>query len=499
MRSTSTSLPSLILYRLALRLLAHLVPQAQQSEWIAEWSAELWYVRDALPSCTPFSLTAHRSLLAFTCGALADAHSLRYLAPPAARPLARSVLACLATLLLLFISTASLAHMLPGVRRVLHLSSFRRDAGVVTIWPAALSEASLPAISLRTVRSWQRRPQHLFRDFAFFASRPRAVHLNAHQAPELIVAYSSSNLPDLLGTPIDHVFTDHSNPLAPKDPLPRLLLSQSAWVTYFGSRPEIFGQTIKVGLQSARIAGVLPDEANPTHAPIDVWLLLPPAMADRLPGTADVIVLGRPSASSVFADRQWSMSVPGPERSLDFTCVALSAHDPAPCRTFFFALLLALLCLPAANFPFAGEGSPTSVRLPIDVALQRVLFLAAKLTLLLPAVFFCSLDLGFCLPWASPNTSVYLQLIFGFASALAALHWTLRDGSRRCPVCLDKLRCPARVGQPSRNFLTWNGTELICAGGHGLLHVPELPTSWFSKPQWHPLDSSWSSLFLHRA
>ncbi len=39
---------------------------------------------------------------------------------------------------------------------------------------------------------------------------------------------------------------------------------------------------------------------------------------------------------------------------------------------------------------------------------------------------------------------------------------------------------PARVGQPSRSFLAWNGTELICVDGHGLLHVPEMPTSWFS-------------------
>jgi hypothetical protein len=54
---------------------------------------------------------------------------------------------------------------------------------------------------------------------------------------------------------------------------------------------------------------------------------------------------------------------------------------------------------------------------------------------------------------------------------------------------------PARVGQFSRNFLAWNGTELVCLSGHGLLHVPDIPTSWFSSQRWLYLDPSWSALF----
>ena len=30
---------------------------------------------------------------------------------------------------------------------------------------------------------------------------------------------------------------------------------------------------------------------------------------------------------------------------------------------------------------------------------------------------------------------------------------------------------------------------------HGLLHIPEIPTSWFSTQRWLYLDPSWSSLF----
>jgi hypothetical protein len=38
---------------------------------------------------------------------------------------------------------------------------------------------------------------------------------------------------------------------------------------------------------------------------------------------------------------------------------------------------------------------------------------------------------------------------------------------------------PVEVGHPSQTFLAWNGTELVCERGHTLLHIPEIPTSWF--------------------
>jgi hypothetical protein len=54
---------------------------------------------------------------------------------------------------------------------------------------------------------------------------------------------------------------------------------------------------------------------------------------------------------------------------------------------------------------------------------------------------------------------------------------------------------PAQVGQASRTFLAWNGTELMCMDGHTLLHVPGMPTSWFSVQRWLYLDTSWEFLF----
>jgi hypothetical protein len=127
--------------------------------------------------------------------------------------------------------------------------------------------------------------------------------------------------------------------------------------------------------------------------------------------------------------------------------------------------------------------------------LCRWSFLSAKLTLLLPIVYFASLDLAYGHSTLDPVRAMYIQLITSFSLCLFGFRWVLHDQRQRCPVCLRLVTNPAHVGQPSRTFLAWNGTELMCSGGHTLLHVPGLPTSWFSTQRWLYLDPSWEFLF----
>ena len=131
--------------------------------------------------------------------------------------------------------------------------------------------------------------------------------------------------------------------------------------------------------------------------------------------------------------------------------------------------------------------------------MRRWSFLACKIALLLSIVTCTSLDLAYLRTTFDWRWSEYIELLTAFSICLLGLRWTLRDQRQRCPECLRKLTHPARVGQPSRNFLAWNGTELMCAGGHGLLHVPELSTSWFSTQRWLHLDGSWDVLFAESA
>jgi hypothetical protein len=198
-----------------------------------------------------------------------------------------------------------------------------------------------------------------------------------------------------------------------------------------------------------------------------------------------------PSLTRDAAEDRWHMSVSQKGGNVEgFACVSVKRYAREPFIFFAFAALLALLALPATTSLPLGEYPYNPRQQSLALRLRRWLFFTAKLGLILPLVCFAALDVA---QFFADAQSV--QLFVTFASMLAALRWTLRDQRRRCPVCLQVLRHPVRVGQPSRNFLAWNGTELICVVGHGFLHVPELPTSWFATQRWLYLDASWRSLF----
>jgi hypothetical protein len=122
--------------------------------------------------------------------------------------------------------------------------------------------------------------------------------------------------------------------------------------------------------------------------------------------------------------------------------------------------------------------------------------LCTKIALLLPIVYFASLDMAYAFATPYSNAAAYIQLVSTFALCLFGLRWILRDQRQRCPVCLRLVEHPAQVGQASRTFLAWNGTELMCMDGHTLLHVPGIPTSWFGAQRWLYLDTSWDFLFV---
>lgn len=158
---------------------------------------------------------------------------------------------------------------------------------------------------------------------------------------------------------------------------------------------------------------------------------------------------------------------------------------PCPCVTLvhLMVLFLALLLLPATTSLGLGEYPALAPKL------RCWLFLAVKLALLVPTVYCGTFDL------TAIVTSGQIQphgLLVGY---VLAFRWALIDQRQRCPVCLHLLASPARIGQPSHIFLAWYGTELVCPQGHGLLHVPEIPTSSYSTQRWLRLDPSWGSLF----
>lgn len=150
--------------------------------------------------------------------------------------------------------------------------------------------------------------------------------------------------------------------------------------------------------------------------------------------------------------------------------------------------LLAMLVMPLMALP--GLLATTSLRLgeyPANRYGWRWVFLASKIALLLPIVFFGGLALW---PIVGGGIGICMAVLY-----VTAFRWTLADQRQRCPECLRLLEYPTRIGQPSHTFLNWYGTEFVCVEGHGLLHVSETPTMLFPTQRWLRLDRSWSVWF----
>jgi hypothetical protein len=172
--------------------------------------------------------------------------------------------------------------------------------------------------------------------------------------------------------------------------------------------------------------------------------------------------------------------------------LALRNHPPdfrlplrGPILAMLYMAMMALPVLPALTSLRLGE-------LPANRHAWRWAFFAAKIALLLPIVFWGVLDLASFAGVKVHAGPIHCILI----GNVAAFRWALVDQRRRCPECLRLLAHPAHIGQPSQMFLEWYGTEFVCVKGHGLLHVPEIPTVSFRTQTWLHLDRSWRGLFL---
>jgi hypothetical protein len=230
---------------------------------------------------------------------------------------------------------------------------------------------------------------------------------------------------------------------------------------------------------------------------VDAWLLEDQRHMDLLPRNSKGFVVAHMRTAGLHHVDGWrTMNVPSEDGgSVRFDCISLAQQSRLPFSIFLFTLIVAVITLPATTALPLGEYPRLSGRLPWAVSGRRWLFLLSKISLVIPLVCLSSVDVAYGIPSLSSTSTQYVQLGLSYFGFLFAFRWILEDQRKRCPVCLRVLSNPARVGEASRNFLAWNGTELICAGGHGLLHIPELPTSWFSTQRWHSLDASWGSLF----
>jgi hypothetical protein len=471
-----------------------LVPASRRHDWRLEWRAELWHVRQASIVAGEASWQAERDVACFCLGAFPDAFFLRWefrTGFKPLKPLRGSPAKCLLFLIAMLAFLYLISIVVPGVRIARSLAWNYAYSSVVLIRNADAKNDATASISPSQFQKWSAGKSKFFNGFAFFRVAEHPVALESSKSKGWKIAYATPNLFSLLGVPLQ--FSSQS--ASADNSLRDIVLSDRLWRKDFHADPGVVGTVLHIRGRGFRIAAVAPRGSWRLPVKVDAWLLEPDSAVQA--GSQGYVVA---HLSSVGRAEMWAPRVliktNGPHQSeLDLMGVSLDEKAPPPWAVFVLGMLLALLALPATASVSMSEYGLILHKLTWPKRVRRWTFLGSKFTLLLSIAYFGSLDLAYAFTTLFSPASVYLHLASSFLICLAGLSWACRDQRQRCPLCLRRVTHPAQVGAASQTFLGWSGTELICAGGHTLLHIPALPTSWFGAQRWLLLDASWDFLF----
>jgi hypothetical protein len=474
---------------------ALMVAYERRSDWRKEWRGELWHVRHETARTAESLLSTEKERVSFCLGAFADAWCLRGRFSIRPALVHRPALDCLMWLACALCVCAVLARSLPGVRAELDATRYHVRPGVVLIQDAQSSSFPIAAVSPGEFRDWQATRQRFFDSISYYRSFRERVAVDGGSTLTLRVARVSANFFAVLGVPLLFETTQ----AADTSSTPEAVLSYRMWVREFHGNPAVIGRVVQIGSETFRIAGVAPSTSLPLPGNPAMWVLGSVGDRERA-GDPEGFVIAhlsrRGQAAFVAHGDQIPIAVAGEDPDeASLAGAALWDQSKGPGALAGFALFLAFLALPAVVSVSLGESNFSAYRPSLKRQCIRWLFLAAKMGLVIAIAFCASMVLAYGFTSAYSPTAELAQFATGFVLSLLGLRWALFDQKHRCPICLRPVTNPTRVGLASHTFLGWNGTEMFCAGGHTLLHVPALPTSWFQAPRWVYLDPSWGFLF----
>jgi len=478
-----------------------LVPPAQRQEWRREWTSELSYARQTCAPAQTLSWRGAHKLTCFCLGSFQDAVCLRRMEP---KERVSSVFElgsarrCILWLGAIVVCCAVIAHYLPGIRSQNDAAQKPPNAGVILIESAQGGQKLDSLIPFQAYRNWTSVRQQFFTRLAFYWTENLPASGAAKDHRKWRVAHASNDLFAVVGVEPPTDAADTGNDAG----LPRAVLSRSAWRRQFDSSPAVIGATASVAGRQVRIVGIAPDDTWRLPEKPDLWILESDAkMARESPHASGYVIaqLSSEGRGMMIGDAVRISSFTPNGGAIDLFGATLAIPASGTFSLYAFAFFLAILAMPAVTSVFQSESELASRRLSFRNRVRGWVFLGAKIGLVTALGYFGATDVAY--GWFagySPSAEL-LQVIGSFGICLAGLRWAVMDQCRRCPVCLRMVTHPAQVGIASSNFLGWYGTEMVCMGGHALLHVPNLPTSWFSRQRWTYLDKSWDFLFATAA
>jgi len=483
---------------LLLRTASLLVPKPARADWYQEWYAEIWHWLHFLAESGRLNSQSVLEIMRHCWGAFPDAAWHRFDQKKATRAfeeVPRSARFCLGAIGGAFLFLFLVTGLAPTIR-----SCFR---------PLPFYQPNRLAYLSFQSNFAQYEEETLFdnaKDWSTTSKTSEAVaayswHPVVVKVPDGMVrdigARVSPNFFEVLGNKaaLGRVFVPGDETACTNC----ALITHHLWRTEFHSDRNIVGKTITVNDRPRTVIGVLPENFVFIFPEVSVWELPHWGVTTHnLGGRTGAVLRMKPRATLAdagdefrnFARRQ------GYDRPQMESFVS-RAHQGA--RLYLFFSVLSLFGGIALGSSRLGGAKTRKLKLSWRYSSRWWGFFAAKTFLLLAICFVGALEItgrvsvmmtGSVHPLVGPF-STWLFLV----TAMITLSWSLHDQSRRCRFCLKRLGNEASVGMASYLFLGWWGTELVCSDGHGMLHVPEMKSSWQEFDQWVSLDESWKPLF----
>jgi hypothetical protein len=463
------------------------LPRRERPEWLAEWRAECHHVLT--------SGGGSHACIAFLPGALPDALWIRKHSH-CPRTRLDSPRRCLVSVGLLAGLSVTLAFLLPPIRREILPAAYIGPDDIVTISPVPSMVGSGMQVSASQYREWSAHHNPELAQTAFYAPTVADVRLGARNE-SWYMGKATPSLVDLLSGQVSKSLIETCR----QSGIRAVMLSHATWIRVFAANPDIAGHVLQIAGQKAMIVAVAPETASDLPLQMDAWSLESEEAMHKLS-------LNRFAYGYMLAKLAPSARVPydfsslnlisddgEPTRLYEISMAGLAEyHRRIPAINFLLSLFLTCLALPAILSISLRTGLVTE-HLSLKMRTRGWLFVCAKTGLLLPLLYCGPLLVTHLLATGMHDSGYAIQSFITCGASLLAAFWVIDDQRQRCPICLRKLASPARVGEQSRSFLGFSGVEFVCADGHGLMHVPDFPTSWFANQRWSPLDASWSGLF----
>ena len=499
---------------LLLRAASLLVPKAQRPEWYREWYGEVWHWAHFLHESDRLNSKTRLELARHCWGAFPDAawhrfDQQRLMRIAGGTPLSAKF--CLTSIGLFFFCVILASGFAPTVRSAFSRLPFYQPDRVALLSFHGNFVHYHEGTLFNSARDWSGR-SHTATAVAAYSFHPVELKQN-DVAFSTLMARVSPNFFTVLGGGAEIGRLFHSGD--EQDCGDCVVVTHRFWKSQLNSDRSIVGKALKivnykiekgekkVSISEERIIGVLPPNFTFILPEASVWALpkSDPTISNSADFTGAVVRLS-PGASFAQAQDEFRGFTARAYSSFGYAKMSLEPiqsriHQGA--RLYVTFTLLSLLGGLAVAGTRLAAARTRRLRLGWRGLLRWWSFLAVKTLLLLSTCFIVSLELSSRISIALTGTidpfvgpfSTWFFLVTG----LLALSWSMHDQCRRCRICLKRLGNEASVGVAGYLLLDWWGTELVCSDGHGLLHVPEMKSSWLEFEQWVHLDESWQPLF----